>query len=286
VEAEVVMSEKPITIIKPKNNLLELQLGEVWKYRDLMWMFVKRNFITFYKQTIFGPLWFLLHPIFSSAAYFLIFGKLAKIPTDEIPQMLFYMAGVINWSYFTECFNKTSGIFSSNQGLFGKIYFPRLVVPISDSITSMIRYLIQFAMFLVFYLVFFINGFPIKISWLAIFTPFIIIYLTLVALGFGMWISSLTTKYWDLRIALGFGVQLWMYATPIVYPLSLVPEKYRIFMMLNPVTPAMEFFKLAWLGAGTVDLFFTSLSILVTIIVVFTGLIIFNKIEKTFMDII
>jgi len=278
------MSGKPITIIKPQNNLLALNLGTLWKYRDLIRMFVKRDFNTFYKQTILGPLWFIIQPLFTSAMYMVIFGRLANISTDETPQMLFYMAGVINWSYFAECFTKTSNTFAENKNLFGKIYFPRMAVPVADAITSMIRYAIQFALFLVFYTIFYLKGAPLSPSWIIVFTPLVLLYLALLSLGFGMWISALTAKYWDLKMALPFVVQLWMYATPIVYPLSLVPERFKLLMICNPVAPAIEFFKMAWLGAGTLNVMHTGLSVSLAVLIIFTGIIIFNRTEKTFVD--
>jgi lipopolysaccharide transport system permease protein len=278
------MNEKPITIIKPQNNLISLNLETLWKYRDLIRMFVKRDFTTFYKQTILGPLWFIIQPLFTSAMFMLIFGRLANISTDETPQMLFYMAGVINWNYFSECFTKTSNTFADNKNLFGKIYFPRLAVPIADALTNMIRYAIQFTLFLVFYLFFFINGAPLSPNWMIVFTPLILLYLALLSLGCGMWISALTAKYWDLKFALPFVVQLWMYATPIVYPLSLVPERFKALMIANPVVPAIEFFRLAWLGAGTINLLYTGLSASFALLIVISGLIIFNRTEKTFVD--
>jgi len=278
------MTNKPITIIKPQNNLFALNLIGLWKYRDLIRMFVRRDFTTFYKQTILGPLWFIIQPLFTSAMYMIIFGRLANISTDETPQMLFYMAGVINWNFFSECFTKTSNTFAANKDLFGKIYFPRLAVPIADAITNMIRYAIQLMLFLVFYLFFFINGAPLSPNWMIAFTPIILLYLALLSLGFGMWISALTAKYWDLKFALPFVVQLWMYATPIVYPLSLIPEKYKMLMILNPVAPAIEFFKMTWLGAGTLNLLHTGLSALLALLIIFTGIIIFNRTEKTFVD--
>ena len=278
------MRDKPITIIKPQNNLFALNLGTLWKYRDLIRMFVRRDFNTFYKQTILGPLWFIIQPLFTSAIFMIIFGRLANISTDETPQMLFYMAGVINWNYFSECFSKTGTTFAANKDLFGKIYFPRLAVPLADAITNMIKYAIQFALFLVFYLVFLVNGAPISPNWLIVFTPLVLMYLALLSLGFGAWISSLTAKYWDLKLALPFVVQLWMYATPVVYPLSLVPQNFRLLMILNPVAPAIEFFRMAWLGAGTINPLHTGLSVLFAILIIFTGIIIFNRTEKTFVD--
>ena len=278
------MNDKPITIIKPKDKLFALNLGALWKSRDLIRMFVIRDFTTFYKQTVLGPLWFIIQPIFTSLMFMIILGRLANIPTDETPQMLFYMAGIINWGYFSECIGKTSSTFADNKGLFGKIYFPRLAVPLADVITNMIRYAIKFAIFLVFYMYFFLTGASLSPSWLIVFTPLIVFYLALLSLGFGMWVSSLTAKYWDLKFALTFVVQLWMYATPVVYPLSIIPERYRMIMILNPVVPAIEFFKLAWLGAGTIEPLHTVLSVFLALSIICTGIIIFNKTEKTFVD--
>jgi len=278
------MSDKPVTVIKPQNSLFSLNMRALWKYRDLIRMFIKRDFTTFYKQTILGPLWFIIQPLFTSSVFMLIFGKLANISTDETPQMLFYMAGVINWNYFSECFTKTGNTFAENKNLFGKIYFPRLAVPIAEAITNMIRYAIQFTLFLVFYFYFIINGAPVSPNWLIVFTPLVLMYLALLSLGFGAWISSLTAKYWDLKLALPFVVQLWMYATPVVYPLSLVPQNFRLLMILNPVAPAIEFFRMAWLGAGTINPLHTGLSVLFAILIIFTGIIIFNRTEKTFVD--
>lgn len=247
-------------------------------------MFVKRDFTTFYKQTILGPLWFIIQPLFTSSMYMLIFGRLANISTDETPQMLFYMSGVINWNYFSECLVKTGNTFSENKNLFGKIYFPRLAVPLADAITNMVRYAIQFSLFLVFYLFFYFNHAPLAPNWLIVFTPLILCYLALLSLGYGMWISALTAKYWDLKFALPFVVQLWMYATPVVYPLSLISDKYKILMILNPISPAIELFRKAWLGAGTINLLHVGLSALLALIIVVSGIVVFNRTEKTFVD--
>ena len=272
------------TIIKPKTSLLTLNLGDLWKYRDLIRMFVKRDFVTFYKQTILGPLWFIIQPLFTSAMYLLIFGRVAKISTDEISPMLFYMAGVINWSYFSQCLTQTAETFTANTNVFGKVYFPRLTVPVANILTNMIRYVIQFALFLVFYFVYILKGAPVSPNWMISLTPLILLYIAILSMGYGLWISAITTKYRDLKFALPFVVNLWMYATPVVYPLSLIPDKYKIFMIFNPITPAIELFKKAYLGTGTINLFYSGLSIILTLVIVFTGIIIFNKTEKTFMD--
>jgi lipopolysaccharide transport system permease protein len=247
-------------------------------------MFVRRDFVTLYKQTILGPLWFIIQPLFSSGMYTVIFGRLANISTDKVPQMLFYMAGVVNWTYFSNCLTQTSDTFSANSGIFGKVYFPRLAIPLSTIIGGLIRYAIQFALFLVVFFIYLFRGAPVHPSWMVALTPLILLYIALLSMGYGLWISSVTTKYRDLRFALPFVVQLWMYVTPVVYPLSLVPAKYQALMILNPVTPAIELFKKAWLGAGTVIPLYTALSAALALAILLTGIIIFNKTEKNFMD--
>lgn len=272
------------TVIKPKTSLLHLNLGDLWEYRDLVRMFIHRDFVTFYKQTILGPLWFIIQPLFTSGMFTLIFGRVANISTDEIPHMLFYISGVINWSYFSECLTKTADTFAGNAGVFGKIYFPRLTVPVANIITNMLRYLIQYIIFLVIYFIFMVNNAPISPNWMILLTPLILVYMAILSLGYGLWISAVTAKYRDLKFALPFLVQLWMYATPIVYPLSLIPDKFKLLMVLNPMVPAVEIFRKAYLGAGTVNLFHTGLSLALTFVILFTGIIVFNKTEKTFMD--
>jgi len=278
------MDTKPITVIKPNNRLFTLNLAEVWKYRHLVRMFIVRDFVTFYKQTILGPLWFIIQPLFTSGMFTLIFGSVAKIPTDGIPPMLFYMAGNINWAYFSECLTKTSDTFIANANIFGKVYFPRLTVPISVIISNMIRYIIQYFVFIAIYIVFIFKGYTPVYNWMVLLTPVILIYMSFIGLGFGIWISSITTKYRDLRFALPFFVNLWMYATPVIYPLSIIPEKYKIFMLLNPMAPVIELFRMGYLGAGEVNINHIYISMGITFFVLLSGIIIFNKIEKTFMD--
>ena len=272
------------TIIKPQSSLLSLNLKDLWRYRDLIKMFIIRDFVTFYKQTILGPLWFIIQPLFTAFMFTFIFGTVAQISTDGIPPMLFYMAGIINWAYFSESLTKTSDTFIANAGVFGKVYFPRLTVPASVVIATMIRYIIQFGIFLVVYFIFMFKGFDFKPNWMILLTPVLLLYMAIMSFGFGIWISSLTTKYRDLRFALPFFVQLWMYATPVVYPLSLIPEKYKLFIILNPIVPVMEIFRMGYLGAGTVDLTQILISIGITFFILITGIILFNRIEKTFMD--
>ncbi|MDR1315476.1 MAG: ABC transporter permease [Spirochaetales bacterium] len=272
------------TVIKPKNSLLALNLGDVWRYRDLVRMFVVRDFVTLYKQTILGPLWFIIQPLFTSGMYFMIFGRLAQISTDGVPELLFYMAGVINWGYFAECLGKTADTFTGNASVFGKVYFPRLTVPVTNIVTGMLRYAIQFTLFLVFYFIFLFKGANVSPNWMIALTPVLLIYSAVLATGYGLWISAVTTKYRDLRFALPFVIQLWMYATPVVYPLSLVPDKYKMLMVLNPIAPVIEIFRMAYLGAGTINLYHIGLSALITLLIAVSGIVIFNKTEKTFMD--
>jgi lipopolysaccharide transport system permease protein len=259
---------------------------DLWRYRDLIKMFIKRDFVTFYKQTILGPLWFIIQPLFTASMYTFIFANVAHISTDSLPPMLFYVAGIINWSYFSESLSKTSNTFVDNSGIFGKVYFPRLTVPVSVIISNMVRYFIQFVIFIVICAVFALKGYPIKFNYLALFLPLVLVYMGLMGLGFGIWVSSLTTKYRDLRFALPLFIQLWMYASPVVYPMSLIPDKYKTLLMLNPLSPVIEFFRMAFLGTGSVTSPQILASVGITFFVLITGIIVFNKIEKTFMDII
>lgn len=272
------------TVIKPRSSLFELNLRDLWKYRDLIKMFIRRDFVTFYKQTILGPLWFVIQPIFTAGMFTFIFGSVAQIPTDGIPHMLFYLAGIINWNYFSGCLTSTSDTFVANAGVFGKVYFPRLTVPVSVVITNMIRYLIQYVIFIIVLGIFMYRGTPLNLGWTIALTPVLLLYMALMSLGFGIWISSLTTKYRDLRFALPFFVQLWMYATPVVYPLSLIPEKYKMIIALNPMVPVVELFRYAYLGAGTINQQYIFMSVSFTLFILVTGIILFNRIEKTFMD--
>ncbi len=272
------------TIIKPKTGILELHIKDLWKYRDLIKMFIRRDFVTYYKQTILGPLWFIIQPIFTAGMFTFIFGRVAKISTDELPHMLFYLSGIVNWNYFSECLTKTSETFITNAGVFGKVYFPRLTVPVAVVVTSMLRYLIQYVIFLIAFFIMIYKEAPISPNWMVALTPFLLLYMALMSLGFGIWVSSLTTKYRDLRFALPFFVQLWMYASPVVYPLSLIPEKYKVFLALNPMVPVIEIFRKAYLGAGTIEIEHVCMSISITAFILFTGIVLFNRIEKTFMD--
>lgn len=281
---DTINREKWTTVIQPKSSLFQLNLADLWIYRDLIKMFIIRDFVTFYKQTILGPLWFIIQPLFTAGMFTFIFGTVANISTDGIPHMLFYTAGVINWSYFSDCITKTSETFVANAGIFGKVYFPRLTVPVAVVLTSMLRYFIQFAIFITVYVVYMFRGYEPVVNWFVVLTPFLLIYMAVMSLGFGIWISSLTTKYRDLRFALPFFVQLWMYVTPVVYPLSLIPEKYKLLIALNPMVPVIEIFRYAYLGAGTINQQYVFISLGFTLLILISGIVIFNRIEKTFMD--
>ena len=278
------MEKKWTAIIEPKRRLFDLRLGELWNYRDLIWLFVKRDFQTKYKQTILGPLWFIIQPLFTTLMQTLVFGNIAGMPTDGLPQFLFYMAGNVPWLYFSLCLTGTSNTFVLNASVFGKVYFPRLTTPIATVISSALNLLVQFAMFIGFFIYFAAIGAPIKVTWAAILTPLLVVQIALLGLGFGIIISSLTTKYRDLQVLVSFGVSLWMYATPVIYSAStLSPTMFRI-LMLNPMSPIIELMRYGWLGEGTVSLLYWGISWVVTLAVVFIGIVVFNKVEKNFMD--
>ncbi len=272
-------------IIEPQRNWLDLRLGELWRYRDLVTLFVRRDFVAAYKQTILGPLWYLIQPLMTTVTFTVIFGKIAGLPTDGLPQFLFYMSGTVVWSYFASCLTKTSDTFVGNAHLFGKVYFPRLAVPVSILISNLITFAIQFATFLVFVLYFLLSGTPIQPNWLWIaLSPVLMLMMAGLGLGFGIIISSLTTKYRDLRFLVQFGVQLLMYATPVIYPASSIPDGFQWVIQLNPMTPIVEAFRFAFLGAGTVNGSHLSYSFGFMLVVVLLGSLIFNHVEQTFMD--
>ncbi len=271
-------------IIKPKRSLLDVDLQDIWRYRDLIRLFVRRDFVARYKQTILGPLWFLIQPLLTTLIYTIVFGNIAKIPTDGLPQILFYMSGIVGWTYFSTCLNSTSNTFIANAGIFGKVYFPRLTLPISVVISSLIQFFIQFLLLAAFMIYYKLVGADFQMNLYVLLLPVLIMLMAGLGLGFGIIISSLTTKYRDLTNLVGFGVQLWMYATPIIYPLSELPEKYRIFVLANPLTPIIETFRYALLGAGTVDWYHLLYSFAFTVFVLSIGIVLFNKVEQTFMD--
>ncbi len=279
------------TVIKPKDKLWSVDIKELWKYRDLATLFVKRDIITQYKQTILGPMWFFLQPIITVFMYMVVFGGIAGIATDGIPQPLFYLSGTCIWQYFSDCLNKTSNTFVSNSGLFGKVYFPRLIVPMANVTSNLLRFGIQLSLFIVVYIIYSIIGCDASVNWYALLFPLLVVMMAGLSLGFGIIISSMTTKYRDLQILFSFIVHLWMYATPIVYPLSLVKGKivagfdmYTI-MRLNPVTPVIETFKYGVLGAGEfIGWGWLAYSFVFMLILLVLGVVIFNKTQKSFMD--
>lgn len=272
------------SIIRPVSGWFDIHLSELWCYRDLIMLFVRRDFVSVYKQTILGPLWFLVQPLLTTVVFTIIFGQLAKIPTDGVPQVLFYLSGVVAWNYFAGCLNATSNTFAGNAHIFGKVYFPRLVVPVATVISNLITFAIQFALFLCFLIYFLLKGSTLAPQPLMLLLPLLIIQMALLGLGFGIVVSSMTTKYRDLSYLVTFGVQLWMYATPVVYPMSRVPERWQWIMAINPMASVIEVFRYAFLGAGTFRPWQIGLSVVTTAMVLIVGIILFSRVEKSFMD--
>ncbi len=272
------------TIIRPKRHLLDLDLRGILHYKDLIYLLIRRDFVARYKQTVLGPLWYIIQPLLTTIMFTIVFGRIAKIPTDGMPHMLFYLSGTVIWGYFNKCLVSTSNTFTSNAGLFGKVYFPRLVIPISVIISNLFQFIIQFLLLLGFWIYFWSKGVSLPISWSLLLLPVYVAVAGLMGLGFGLVISSMTTKYRDLAFLLNFGMQLWMYGTPIVYPLSQVPQKWRIWVVLNPMTPVVEGFRKALLGVGTLQSWYILYAIAVVLFILFLGIIVFNKVEQSFMD--
>lgn len=271
-------------VIRPQRSWFDLQLKELWRYRDLVRLFVLRDFVSVYKQTVLGPLWYLIQPLLTTVVFTIVFGQVARLPTDGLPSFLFYLSGTIMWSYFADCLNKTSSTFISNAALFGKVYFPRLAVPVSILISSMAMFAIQFILFLAFAGYYWFSGADVHPNAWILLMPFLLLLMACLALGFGIIVSSLTTRYRDLRFLVVFGVQLWMYGTPVIYPVSSVPERYRALILANPMTAIVETFRYAFLGAGSLSLSSLLYSLLVTMVVLGLGVLIFNRVEATFMD--
>ncbi len=271
-------------VLKPKSGWFDIDLKELFRYRDLVFLFVKRDFVAYYKQTILGPLWYLIQPLFTTIVFTVIFGNFAKIPTDGIPPFIFYLSGNIVWGYFSSTMNATSNTFVGNARIFGKVYFPRLVVPISAVFSNLIQFSIQFFLFLSFYFYFFFKGSNLKPSMWILCFPILVLQMGFLALGVGILISSMTTKYKDLRFAMGFLTQLWMYASPIVYPLTQVPERFRGLYILNPMVAVIESFRFIFLGSGSIRLYEILISWSLTLVILFWGILLFSRIEKTFMD--
>ena len=270
--------------IKPGNNLLDLHLSEVWNYRDLLLLLVRRDFVSFYKQTILGPLWFFVQPLLTTLMFTVVFGRMGGFSTDGLPQPLFYLAGITAWNYFAECLTKTSTVFKDNAQIFGKVYFPRLIMPLSIVVSNLVRFGIQFLLFIIVMAFYAVKGASFHITWAISLFPVIVVLMALMGLGAGMIISAMTTKYRDLAFLLTFGVQLLMYATTVIYPLSAASAKYKWLIAANPMTPLIEAFRYGFLGKGSFSWETFGYSALVTIGCLLAGIVIFNKVEKNFVD--
>lgn len=278
------MSKDWTLVIKPEKRLLDVDLKGIWRYRDLWYMYVKRDIVTVYKQTILGPLWFFIQPIFTTVMYMFVFGGLAGISTDGVPQPLFYLSGIMLWNYFSECFSGASNTFTANAGIFGKVYFPRLVVPLASLTSNLIKMFIQLLLFIAVYIYYLAVGGTVSINAAALLFPVLVFMLAFHALSWGLIVSSLTSKYRDLRYLVGFGLQLFMYATPIIYPLSAAGDKFRWALELNPLTPIFEAFKYGFLGAGSLSWSGLLYSAIFMVVMMFFSVIIFNRVERNFMD--
>lgn len=271
--------------ITSEHKWFDLKLKEVWQYKDLIWLFTKRSFVVTYKQTILGPAWLFINPIITSFIYAFVFGGIAGMGTDGVPQILFYMTSTSIWSFFSGCVTKNANTFTANSGVFGKVYFPRLTTPLSNVLASIIQFFIQFAMVMMFLIYFLFTGEVSPNWWAFSLIPLVLIHLGMMGMGFGIIISSMTTKYRDLSILVSFGVSLWMYATPIVYPLSQLGDGVmKTVLMINPVTMPVEILRYAVIGKGTVDYLFLAISWAFTLVVTVFGIMVFNKVERNFMD--
>jgi lipopolysaccharide transport system permease protein len=274
-------------VIEPQSSLLDLNLKDVWRYRDLLWLLVKRDFVSFYKQTILGPLWFFIQPLFTTIIFTFIFGNLAGLSTDGLPRPLFYMAGITAWNYFADCLTKTSTVFRDNAHIFGKVYFPRLIMPLSIVVSNLVRFGVQMLLFFVmigYYLFKNEMGSLFHPNIYVLLFPVLVLMMALLGLGLGLIITALTTKYRDLAFLITFGVQLMMYATTVIYPLSAAPEKYRWLIELNPMTGIIEAFRYGFLGQGVLTVNSLGYSFVFTLVSMMCGVLIFNKTEKTFVD--
>jgi len=273
--------------IKPKNKLLDLNLTETWRYRDLLFLFVRRDFVAIYKQTVLGPLWFFIQPILTSLIQMVVFTGIAKLPVDNMPPLVFYLSGNVMWQYFSGCLTLTSNTFRDNAGIFGKVYFPRVITPLSMVISQLLKFAVQFSLFIAVWAVFMFQSdasYTLSPSWHILLLPVLILIMAGLGLGSGMLISALTTKYRDFSFLLTFAVQLMMYATPVIYPLSFVEAGYRKYILANPMTSVIETFRYGFTGTGTFEWTHLAYSFGIMVFVVFLGTIVFNKVEKTFMD--
>jgi lipopolysaccharide transport system permease protein len=273
--------------IKPKSKLFDFNLKEIWQYRDLLFLFVRRDFVAVYKQTILGPLWFFIQPIFTTVMFMVVFGGIAKMSTDGMPQAVFYLAGIVSWNYFAEALRSTSDTFTDNASIFGKVYFPRIITPLSIVVSKLITFGIQFGLFLVVYFYFLVfTDSQIQPNFMLFLVPILIFMTAGLGLGLGLFITALTTKYRDFKFLIGFAIQLAMYATPIIYPLSTVEGNLKTIIMANPMSSIIETFRYAFLGVGNFSWGSLTYSFITMVILLIVGVITFNKVEKTFMDIV
>jgi homopolymeric O-antigen transport system permease protein len=271
-------------VLTPKTRWFELGLAELWRYRDLVMMLVRRDFVATYKQTILGPVWFLLQPLMTTVVFTVVFRRIARVSTDGMPEFPFYMCGIVAWSYFADCLLKTSNTFVSNAALFGKVYFPRLAVPIATVLTNLLAFAIQFAFFLLFFLVFYLRGAPLHPTWRVLVTPLLLLQMGALGLGVGCLVSSITTRYRDLAMLVTFGVQLWMYASCVAYPLSQIPQDWRWVFILNPMVPIIEAFRFAFFGKGIIERWHLGVGCAVSAIIFCLGIMMFRRMERTFTD--
>ncbi|MDR0994439.1 MAG: ABC transporter permease [Verrucomicrobiota bacterium] len=272
-------------VIEPPRGWFQLRLNDVWRYRDLIMLFVRRDFVAVYKQTILGPLWHVIQPLLTTLMFTVVFGKIAGLPTDGNPEFLFYMAGTTVWNYFANCLTRTSNTFTANASMFGKVYFPRMAVPVSVVISQLISFAIQFAFFLFMYALFWLKGAALHPNRMILLLPLLLMLMGGLGLGFGIIISSLTTKYRDLQVLVAFGVQLWMYATPVIFPLSSMMDKnYRWLFLCNPMTSIIEAFRYGFFGSGILSWTLLGYTTLFTVILLALGAMVFNRVERTFMD--
>jgi len=271
-------------VIEPRTSLFDLRLDEVWRYRDLVMLFVRRDFVSTYKQTILGPIWFFIQPLLTTLTYVIIFGNVAKLSTDEMPQLLFYMAGITVWNYFATSLTSVSTVFTTNASIFGKVYFPRLTMPLSIVLSNLVRFGIQMGLFLIIWAYYLATDNRVHPNWTIALTPLLVVLMGLLSLGLGMIFSALTTKYRDLAMLLIFGVQLFMYATPVIYPISSVPTNYQWLILANPMTSIVETFRYGFMGSGTFSVLHVAYSSFITILILGVGIVIFNKVQKSFTD--
>ncbi len=280
---------RPVTIIKPQSGWFDLHLGELLRYKDLILLFVKRDFVSRYKQTILGPAWAVIQPLLTTVVFSLVFGNIAGLAADGVPSFIFYLTANVVWSYFSGCLTTTSNTFIANSGILGKVYFPRLVMPLSTVLSKLIDFAIQFVFMVGFVIYFWLTDSGVQPNWYVLMTPVLLLQLAMLSLGCGIIISAATTKYRDLRMLVSFGVQLWMYGTPVAYDMFSIAGfapggKYYGIIMSNPVTPIVNMFRYAFLGIGRIDWFYYGLSWIVTLVVLFLGIVLFSRVEKTFMD--